>query len=79
MSLDDAPNIRLSLLCDSGPNLCVQVDAPPYRYVSVEGPVDTSVHWTSSGMSRWHGAPWVSKAEIDTCRGPLKSGEVMSW
>jgi hypothetical protein len=51
MSLDDAPNIRLSLLCDSGPSLCVQVDAPPYRYVSVEGPVDTSVHWTSSGMS----------------------------
>lgn len=40
MSLADAPNIRLSLLCDSGPRLCVQVDAPPYRYVSVEGPVD---------------------------------------
>lgn len=72
--------MSLSLLCDSGPSLCVQVDAPPYRYVSVEGPVDTSVHWTSSGMSgRWHGAPWVSKEEIDTCRGPLKSGEVMSW
>jgi nitroimidazol reductase NimA-like FMN-containing flavoprotein (pyridoxamine 5'-phosphate oxidase superfamily) len=48
-------------------SLCAQDESPPYRYVSVEGPVVIEELDPASGW-RWPGVTWASRAATSTWR-----------
>ncbi|MBI4590321.1 MAG: pyridoxamine 5'-phosphate oxidase family protein [Candidatus Rokubacteria bacterium] len=49
-------------------SLCAQTERPPYKYVSVEGPVTVG---PSATFGRWPTATSASSSAIGTCR-PLR-------
>ena len=51
-----------------GFSLCVQDDSPPYRYVSVEGPVVSEEELIPLSGLRWRAATWAPVAVTVTSR-----------
>jgi hypothetical protein len=62
-------------------SLCAQCETPPYKYVSIEGPVvdiDPSGTWNATS-ARWRAATWARKAATSTSKRPSMIGSRTTW